>query len=206
MPESSATTNTGAYSEIKSSGITSKTPGNILLGAGTIHKGLKYDQTKKTWNFAESLIGATQGGNKLSIKPEITQIEVDGAWVPVKQLDVKQGGSASLEINLVELSTDILKYVVIGQEAVNAPDGYTVIEDKSKIEKGDYLDNIAFIGKRIDGVPIIVILDNALCTSGLELEGKDKDASVTTYTFESRQDISGDLTTIPYHIYFPKAA
>jgi len=111
-----------------------------------------------------------------------------------------------MEINLIELSTDILKTVVIGQEAANAPEGYTVIEDKSRIEEGDYLDNIAFIGKRIDGVPLIVILDNALCTSGLEIEGKNKDASVTKYTFESRQDISGDLTTIPYHIYFPKTA
>ena len=195
------------YAEIKSSGITDKTPGNILLGAGTIHKGLKYDEQKKKWNFVESLIGATSGGNKFTIKPEINQIEVDGAWVPVKQLDIKQGGTAEMEINLIELSPDILKSVVIGQENTQgAPEGYTLIEDKSKIESGDYLDNIAFIGKRLDGVPIVVVLDNALCTSGLEVEGKNKDASVTKYTFASRQDIGGDLTTIPYHIYFPKTA
>ena len=195
-----------AYEEIKSSGITAKTPGNILLGAGTIHAGLKYDNITKKWNFSESLIGATQGGNKFTIKPEIKQIEVDGAWVAVKQFDVKQGGTAEMEINLIELTDDILKSVVIGQEAANAPEGYTVIEDKSKIEEGDYLENIAFIGKRLDGVPIIVILDNALCTSGLEVESKNKDESVMKYTFGSRQDITGDLTTIPYHIYFPKTA
>lgn len=195
------------YAEIKSSGITDKTPGNILLGAGTIHKGLQFDTTKQAWNFTESLIGATSGGNKFSIKPEIKQIEVDGAWVPVQGLDIKQGGTAEIEINLIELSPDILKSVVIGQEnTTGAPEGYTLIEDKSKIEKGDYLENIAFIGKRLDGVPIIVILDNALCTSGLELEGKNKDASVTKYTFASRQAIDGDLTTIPYHIYLPKTA
>ena len=195
------------YAEIKSSGITDKTPGNILLGAGTIHKGLKYDAQNNIWNFSESLIGATSGGNKFSIKPEIKQIEVDGAWVPVKQFDIKQGGTAEMEINLIELSPDILKAVVIGQENTQgAPEGYTLIEDKSKIESGDYLDNIAFIGKRLDGVPIVVVLDNALCTSGLEVEGKNKDASVTKYTFASRQDIGGDLTTIPYHIYFPKTA
>lgn len=195
------------YAEIKSSGITDKTPGNILLGAGTIHKGLKYDKETKTWNIKESLIGATSGGNKFSIKPEIKQIEVDGAWVPVEGLDVKQGGSAEMEINLIELTPDILKTVVIGQENTTAAlEGYTLIEDKSKIESGDYLENIAFIGKRLDGVPIIVILDNALCTSGLEVEGKNKDASVTKYTFASRQSLDGDLTTIPYHIYFPKVA
>ena len=103
----------GDYAEIKSSGITDKTPGNILLGAGTIHKGLKYDAQKKAWNFAESLIGATSGGNKFSIKPEIKQIEVDGAWVPVKQFDIKQGGTAEMEINLIELSPDILQLYTV---------------------------------------------------------------------------------------------
>ena len=64
------------FEEFKSSGITDKTPKNIVFGAGTIHKGLKYDASKKTWNFAESLIGATSGGTKLSIKPELKDIEV----------------------------------------------------------------------------------------------------------------------------------
>ena len=77
------------FEEFKSSGITSKTPKNIVFGAGTIHKGLKYDASKKAWNFAESLIGATSGGTKLSIKPELKDIEVDGELVKVKELTVK---------------------------------------------------------------------------------------------------------------------
>lgn len=43
----------GLGSEFKSSGVTDKTPGNILFGAGTIHKGLRFETGK--WNFAESL-------------------------------------------------------------------------------------------------------------------------------------------------------
>lgn len=35
------------YEEFKSSGITDKTPKNIVFGAGTIHKGLRYDASKK---------------------------------------------------------------------------------------------------------------------------------------------------------------
>ena len=50
-----------AYEELKSSGITASTPENIMLGAGTIHKGLAFADGK--WNFEESLIGATSGGN-----------------------------------------------------------------------------------------------------------------------------------------------
>lgn len=102
-------------SEIKSSGITAKTPGNILLGAGTIHKGFKFDASTKKWNFTESLIGATSGGNKLEITPSVQTIEVDGALVKVKGLDVKQGETVKLEINLIELTPEIIKAAVIGQ-------------------------------------------------------------------------------------------
>ena len=77
-------------------GATANTPKNILFGAGTIHKGLKYSTT---WNFAESLVGATSGGSKLSIIPEVTKVEVDGALVRAKGLDVKTGEVASMEVS-----------------------------------------------------------------------------------------------------------
>ena len=105
------------YEEFKSSGITDKTPKNIVFGAGTIHKGLRYDASKKTWNFAESLIGATSGGTKLSIKPELKDIEVDGASVKVKELAVKIGETAQMDTNMVELSPETIKMAIIGQKA-----------------------------------------------------------------------------------------
>lgn len=192
-----------AYDEIKSSGITEKTPGNILLGAGTIHKGFKFDSETKTWNFAESLIGATSGGNKFEIIPEVKQIEIDGAWVRTKGLDKKLGETAKLEINLIELTPEMIKTAVIGKDGDSDVNGYSLIESKTDIEDGDYFENVAFVGKRLDGVPIIVILDNALCTSGLSVEGKNKDTAVPKYTFECSQELLGDLTVLPYHIYYP---
>lgn len=191
--------------ELKSSGITEKTPENILLGAGTIHKGFKFDSTKKAWNFLESLVGATSGGSKFSIVPEVNQVEVDGALVRVKGLDVKQGETASIETNFAETTPDILKTAVIGQLGNSDIEGYDVIESKSNIEEGDYWDNIAFVGKTITQKPIIIIMENALCTSGLELEGKNKESGVGKYTFECTQEITADLTKLPYHIYYPSA-
>lgn len=190
-------------SEFKSSGVTQKTPGNIPFGAGTIHKGLKFDTATKKWNFAESLAGATSGGSKFEIVPEVVQVEVDGALVAVKELDVKQGETATMEVNFVELTPDIIKASVIGQTANSDIDGYSLITSKSQIEEGDYWENIAFVGKTLTGNPIIVILKNALCTSGLSLEGKNKEAGVGKYTFRSSQNIEGDLTVLPYKIYYP---
>ena len=130
------------YDELKNHGVTETTPKNIMLGAGTIHKGLKFAEGE--WNFAESLIGATSGGNKLTITPEITTVEVDGALVKVKGLDFKTGEVAKLETNLIEITPELLKMTVIGQLGESSIEGYDVIESKADIEEGDYFENFGF--------------------------------------------------------------
>lgn len=191
-------------SEFKSSGVTEKTPDNIPFGAGTIHKGLKFDSAgTKKWNFEESLVGATSGGSKFEITPEVTQVEIDGVLVAVEELDVKTGETATMEINFAELTPDIISAAVIGKADVSDIEGYSMITSKANIEKGDYWENIAFVGKTLTGRPIIVIMEGALCTSGLSIEGKNKEAGVGKYTFRCSQKIGADLTTLPYKIYYP---
>lgn len=193
-----------AYEEIKNSGITSDTPKNIIFGAGTIHKGLKY--TSGAWNFAESLIGATQGGGKFTITPEYTDIEADGATVKVKGLAQKVGESASMEVSFLEITPDVLAMGVGGETADSTSiTGYTEIKSKAKIEEGDYIENLGFIGKTLEGKPIIVIFDYARCTSGVEIESKNKENATIKATFECYQDLTEDTTVLPYHIYFPKS-
>ena len=108
-----------AYEELKSSGISAKTPQNIVLGAGTLHKGLTFTDGK--WNFEESLIGATSGGTKITIVPEFKDIEVDGALVKVKGLAVKIGETATMETNMVELTPDWIKMAIVGKDGVSDP-------------------------------------------------------------------------------------
>lgn len=185
-------------------GVTNGTSKNILFGAGTIHKNLKFDTSSKTWNFEESIFGATSGGSKLTITPEFADVEADGALVAVKGLKVKTGETAQMELNLLELTEEIIKYAVVGKDGTSADENYNLIESRADIEEGDYLENIAFVGKKLDGKHIIVIMDNALCTSGFESEGKNKEAGVGKYTFVCHADMDSDLDTLPYHIYYPK--
>ena len=184
-------------------GITENTVKNIQFGAGTIHKGLKYT-TGTGWNFEESCIGATKGGSSVKITPEIYTVEPDGSSVAVKDFKRKVGETAEMEINLLELNVDMIKASVIGEEA-EAPNitGYTLIQSKGDITEGDYWENIAFVGETLDGKNIIVILPNALCTSGLSIEGKSGEESVGKFTFECHGDASESLTTLPYQIYYP---
>lgn len=185
-------------------GVTTNTPKNIMFGAGTVHKGLKY--VDGSWNFAESLAGATSGGSKLSIIPEVTKIEVDGALVATKGLSVKTGETGRMEINFIELTKEIIQAATFGQDGTSEDATFDLIESKASIAEGDYWENIAFVGKTLEGKNIIAIMDNALCTSGFEQEGKNKEGAIGKYTFECHADLDSDLDTLPWHIYYPKAS
>lgn len=239
--------------EFKSSGITENTPKTIMLGAGTIHKGLEfipityeltsdtaivtgktyytrsgtspnytytpvvspvvgsistyYDATGGVWNFEESVLCATSGGSKVTITPEFYDVPVDGALVKVKGLTVKVGETAVMDINPVELTPDILSMALIGDSVENTSTiGYSVLSSRAQIATGDYLENMGYVGKTIEGKPIIIIFDNALCTSGLALEGRNKEAAVPAFTFECFADLSPEVDTLPWHIYYPTPA
>lgn len=191
-----------AYEELKNHGVTTSTPKNILLGAGTIHKGLTF--TASAWNFSESLIGATSGGTKLTIVPDIKNIELDGVDVKVKGLAIKIGETAIMETNLAEITPEIMKLAILGDSKVSTEvTGYTEIVSGGQIETGDYVSKLGYVGKTMEGKPIIIIFDDALCTSGLEVEGKHKDNGVVKLTFECYADMTDDLSKLPYHIYYP---
>lgn len=190
-------------------GITADTVKNIQFGAGTIHKGLKFTtgtgETPGTWNFEESCVGATKGGSSVKIEPVFYTVEPDGSSVAVKNFKRKTGEKATMEINLLELNADMLKASVIGEDGESDIDGMALIESKADIEEGDYWENIAFVGETLEGKNIIVILPNALCTSGLSIEGKSGEESVGKFTFECHGDANESLTTLPYKIYYPTA-
>lgn len=185
-------------------GISENTPKNILFGAGTIHKCLKY--TTNAWNFAETIVGATNGGSKLSIVPEMYDLPLDGANVVVKGLKVKNGETATMEVNFAELTADIMKAATIGKDGTSADTTYNLIESKADIAVGDYWENVAFVGRTLDGKNIIAILENALITSGLKTEGKNKEGATGTYTFACHADNDADtFDVLPWKIYYPKA-
>lgn len=190
-------------------GVTANTAKNILFGAGTIHKNLVYTPGQSgaagSWNFADSIIGATNGGSKVSIVPEYTDVPVDGALVAVKGLKVKTGETANMDINLVELSKETIKMATNGADGTSSDAAYDLIESKANIATGDYLTNIAFVGKTLDGRNVIAILENALCTNGFEQEGKNKEGAVLALSFASHADVTSDLDKLPWKIYYPKA-
>lgn len=184
-------------------GVSKTTPENVLLGAGTYHKGLKWDDSKSAWDYG-TCIGATSGGGKLSIAGEYVDLEIDGALVLFKGQTVKQGGTASIEVNMAEITGDTIKMATNFKEGESEATGYSLYIDKPNIEEGDYVDNFAFVGKTANGKKnIIVIFESALCKSAFELEGKDKSQSVIKLVLDAYAENDGDLDTLPVKIYYP---
>jgi hypothetical protein len=104
------------------------------------------------------------------------------------------------------MTPDILKMVTIGEMAESDEyEGFTEIRAKARIEEGDYIEKFAYVGKKTDGTPIIIIFDQCICTSGFEVEGKNKEAGVFTGTFECVADVSPEADTLPWHILYPTA-
>lgn len=164
------------------------------------------DYVVGAWTDDEDhVLGATNGGNKLSIVPEITPIEVDGATVEIKGLNQKTGETGTLDVNLAQHTVESLKRAIVGKEIGSSLiKGFTQIETKSLIELSDYLDNIAFVGTMTDGTNVIVIMENAICSSGLELDNKNKETSVVATTFKSTADFaSGVYDKLPIYIFYP---
>lgn len=181
-------------------GISAKTPEDILLGAGTYHTGLKFENGVWTGNC----VGATSGGGKVSIEGEYVDIELDGALVLVKGLTVKQGGRASIEASMAELSASNIKMATNFKKGESDAQGYDMFVDKPNIEEDDYVENFGFVGKTANGAKnIVVIFEYALCKSAFELEGKNKEHSVLKVVLEAYAENAGDLDTLPVKIYYP---
>ena len=189
-------------------GVTSSTPSNIPLGAGTWFKGLKWEAES---GWTGTVLGATSGGSSIKITPEVLDIEVDGAMALAKGLAVMQGGTGEAEVNFAEINKEILKLTTLGEVLSESDSGYVegfdCIQTKNAIVEGDYIENLGFVGYTADqSKQIVVILDNALCKSGFQIDPKNKENAVIKATFTAYGDISTDLDRVPIRIYYPKTA
>ena len=179
-------------------------PGVSFIGVDSEYTPAVGDFITGAWDdAAENVLGATSGGNKVSIMSELVPIDVDGAIVKVIGLTQKQGETGTLETNLAQHTKESFLRAIIGEEQDSLIKGYSQLTTKSLIEASDYLDNIAYVGTFSDGTECVIIMENALCTSGLEMEGKNKETSVVKATFECNAGFEDAHDTLPIYIFVP---
>ena len=100
--------------------------------------------------------------------------------------------------------SEIIKALLVANDAESETyTGYNEITSKARISDGDYIENLAYVGRRLDGTPMIIIFKNALVSGGLSVNGQNKTAGTTTVTFECVADLTGDFDVLPYTILYP---
>ena len=187
------------------SGITIGTPAKIPFGAGVYFSGVAYSETVAPTAEAikAAIIGATQEGGTLTITPEFFAPELDGATVAIKELQNKVGEAAQMETSFAELTADLMKRMVIGKVAETTDGNYDVITS-DVLRAGHFYDGFGYYGKHMDGRPMIILFKQALCTSGLSTDAKNKTNSVFKGTFVCHSDIEYGTTKLPYAIFIRK--
>jgi hypothetical protein len=188
------------------SAITAQTPKRIIFGAGVYAHNLPWDTVPTPEQVKTGLIGATNGGGKVSIKPNFVNLELDGVLVKVRGMVQKAGETATMETNMAEVSADYIAKTVIGKASETEDGLFDVIDSKAKIEDTDYYTGFGYIGQMLDGRALMVIFKNAMATEGLEFEAKNQEQVTVPTTVECYSDTAegDDLEKLPYRIYIEK--
>lgn len=188
------------------SGITTGTPSKIPFGAGVYFKGVTYNEKVAPTEEAirAAIFGATQDGGSVTITPEFFMPELDGMTVAVKEFQNKVGETAKMETSIAELTPELLANMVIGKTETSTDGNYDVITS-SDLAAGHFYDGFGYYGHLLDGRPFIIIFKQALCTSGMSVEGKNKNNSVFKGTFECQSDIAYGTNKLPYAIFVRKS-
>lgn len=167
---------------LPNSGYTKTSSENFMINAGTIAINVKWDEQSKS--FTGTPLGATTDGTKVNIEQKYRKIAVDGTThMDVQGLWVLDEAHATVGAKLKELTASNMALGLNGTtKASEEYDGYTEIESKRYLSEGDYIENMAVIGKLTGSdKPIIILLDNVLTTSAFALETKDGDEAAIDY-------------------------
>jgi hypothetical protein len=175
-------------------GISADTYNRLLLDSGAVY--LDYGLP------SEKLIGATRGGNSVSIESENRDMTVDGVPGPVKGAVRRLRSSAKLTVNLVEITTDSILINLPG--AVSSSNGtHDVISRALQIANGDYFSNVTLVLEKNGTDELFAFeIQNALALGNYDLGASEDDESVMAIEFTAHFDPT-NLTTEPWRIYNP---
>lgn len=184
-------------------GITELTPGRHIFGAGVWFRNYNTAQTVAQNVTAGRLIGATKGGNEVTIQRDSKNFgeELDGALGKIKGMTKLIKDTALMKATFAEISEDLLLDALPG--CTFSADGSKLVLVPGEITDADFLDNIAWIGDYGDGEGNTgVIIKNPLSYEPLVLAPTDKDNATLQLAMEAHYD-PADMSARPYELFIP---
>lgn len=184
-------------------GYTIDSADKFLLNAGAFYKDAAFDETDGT--FTGERLGATQGGGTFAAVPEIRSIPVDGAPINTIGLKVIDDWNITITANLMEATVTNFKLGLAAADIDSTTvDDWDIISIRRNLKDEDYINNIAWVGRRSDNTPVIIILDNVLSTAGITVAFADKSEGVLPVTLQAHAPIDPENNELGCRIYVKK--
>lgn len=192
-------------------GLTTKTKKHLLLGAGAFFKNfLVGTDTYASAVAGGKLLGATQGGGEFSAVATFRQIPVDGAIGDIKDLEDIERWDVTLSATMLEVSKQTVQ-LALGSATITTMTGtapYNKIVGNNGLSSGDF-QNITWCGCLLgEEKPMLIQVDNALCTNGLNLSVQDGEEGKIALEFHGFYDAvdTGAEPVAPFAIYMTETA
>lgn len=186
-------------------GLRKSSPKNLMIGPGIITKNFNpavfNPADMSTWG---EFLGATKGGNSVSLDLEWHDTEVDGALGTVAGMRWLTKAEAKATTNLLEVTKENLMMKMNVFSISSFDDQYDKIAHNGSVAPSP-VTNIAIFGTIVGkSVPVVVVLENAQSTDSVEIPfGNGKDDVVLKAEFEA-QFAPENATKIPFYILYPK--
>lgn len=186
-------------------GLRKSSPKNLMIGPGIITKNFNpatFDPADmSTWG---EMLGATKGGNSVSLDMEWHNTEVDGALGTVSGMKWLTKAEAKAVTNLLEVTKENLQMKMNVFSVTSFNDKYDKIAHNGSVAPSP-VTNIAIFGSIVGkAVPVVIVLENAQSTDSVEIPlGNGKDDVVLKAEFEAEY-APENATKIPFYILYPK--
>lgn len=153
-------------------------------------------------------LGCTRGGSTFTIETEMKKMGFDGAKGDVKGDKRITNVKATMVVNFIEHSADLIKSVLPGSSSAAYPASpatktHDRITRALQVGDSDYWTDITILGE-VSGAetPVQLTLLNPLSTGNFEMAFTDNEEAGCTLTMTGHFDVD-DLETEPWIIDFP---
>jgi len=149
----------------------------------------------------EKWFGATQGGVNIQENRTYWKPDIDGLRLPFKgqyQVDTVE---PKMTGTLVELTPDNLK-AVSGAADTTTEGNITTVQPRATIREGDYFGSVTFIGNQGSDGLFACVMENALCTTGVNSQTSDKAVATLPFEFVAHSASVTFTDTLPVKYLF----
>lgn len=149
----------------------------------------------------DNRLGATIGGGTFSIVPETRVIEADGMRYAIKGSMVFDTYEVKLTTTLKELMPQNWKNIVPTTE-ITTEGEIQKIKFRTNLGNDDYIDEMFWVGKILNGRYMLIKLFNALNTVGATLTFQDKGEGSIPVEYAGHVSTLADMDYAPVEIWY----